>query len=205
MMPARWMDQESEVAPLLTDIMARTRALGFCVEEYFKKFGTRMPHGLTELSPDEFKAALNSLNVSWKNDHFKIRQIFTTLDRDPDREMRGTLGLDELACGVLDSVSKNISDFEIQYLEATYQILKKTNILPQVKDLMNFLNFRRDYSCRSDQFIEVYRNNFKIPEYVLEDWQIKIIMQKYAFIDFSYSNEGESKDNQEKVTRYSFF
>jgi hypothetical protein len=37
---------------MMKDIMLRTRAFGKSVEEYFKYFGKKMPHGLTELTPD---------------------------------------------------------------------------------------------------------------------------------------------------------
>lgn len=48
----RYISSESSCAPMMKDIMLRTRAYGKSVEEYFKYFGKKMPHGLTELTPD---------------------------------------------------------------------------------------------------------------------------------------------------------
>ena len=47
-----YISKESSCAPMMKDIMLRTKAIGKSVEEYFKQFGKKMPHGLTELSPD---------------------------------------------------------------------------------------------------------------------------------------------------------
>jgi len=91
-------------------------------------------------------------------------------------------GLDEIAIGIHDCVMNSCEDFELQYLESTYQILKKTRILGQIKDMMNFLNYNRDYSCTVPAFIEMFRNNFKISEFELEDWRIKVLMQRYASV-----------------------
>jgi len=47
-----FISSESSCAPMMKDIMLRTRAKGKSVEEYFKFFGKMMPHGLTELTPE---------------------------------------------------------------------------------------------------------------------------------------------------------
>jgi hypothetical protein len=36
----------------MKDIMLRTRGMGKSVEEYFKYYGEKKSHGLTELSPE---------------------------------------------------------------------------------------------------------------------------------------------------------
>lgn len=46
---------ESSCAPMMKDIMLKTRAMGKSVEEYFKYYGKKMSHGLTELTPDQFR------------------------------------------------------------------------------------------------------------------------------------------------------
>lgn len=97
-----------------------------------------------------------------------------------DQNMQGTMGLDEIAVGIHDCVAGTCEDFEIQYLERTYQILKQTNMLGQIKDMMNFLNFNRDYSCTPKAFLDMFRNNFKISDFELEDWKVKVLMQRYA-------------------------
>jgi len=74
--------------------------------------------------------------------------------------MRGTLTLQEISTGILDYVSTTISAIEISYMEKLFMILKKKNILHSVKDMMNFLNFNRDYSCSQEQFRQVLRQNF---------------------------------------------
>jgi hypothetical protein len=160
--------------------MLRTRAYGLCVEAYFQQFGSKMPHGLTELTPDQFQRAIKSLGLSWADDRRELEMMYDCLDQDPDKAQRGTMGLDEIAIGIHDCVMNSCEDFEIQYLESTYQILKKTRILGQIKDMMNFFNFNRDYSCTVPAFIDMFRNNFKISEFELEDWRIKVLMQRYA-------------------------
>jgi len=127
--------------------MLRTRAYGLCVEAYFQQFGSKMPHGLTELTPDQFQRAIKSLGLSWADDRRELEMMYDCLDKDPENAQRGTMGLDEIAIGIHDCVMHSCEDFEIQYLESTYQILKKTRIFGQIKDMMNFLNFNRDYSC----------------------------------------------------------
>ena len=45
----------SACAPLLLEVMLRTRASGLSVEAYFQQFGSRdprVPNALTELTPD---------------------------------------------------------------------------------------------------------------------------------------------------------
>jgi hypothetical protein len=54
---------------------------------------------------------------------------------------------DEIAATVLDHVPDNIPDHENEYLEITFNHLKKVKKLGQVKDAMKFLNYDRDYSC----------------------------------------------------------
>lgn len=46
-----------------------------------------------------------------------------------DQNLQGTMGLDEIAVGIHDCVAETCEDFEVQYLERTYQILKQTNML----------------------------------------------------------------------------
>ena len=88
----------------MLDIMLRTKATGHCVESYFQQFGTKMKHGLTELTPPQFQQAVQGLNISWADDQTKIMSIFDILDKDKSTEERGTLGLDELAIAVIDTV-----------------------------------------------------------------------------------------------------
>ena len=45
---------------------------------------------------------------------------------------------------------------------------------------MKFLNYNRDYSCTVPQFVQLFRANFNMSEGQIEDYQIKILMQKYA-------------------------
>jgi len=45
--------------------------------------------------------------------------------------------------------------------------------------MMNFLNFNRDYSCAPKAFLDMFRNNFKISDFELEDWKVKVLMQRY--------------------------
>jgi len=46
--------------------------------------------------------------------------------------------------------------------------------------MMNFLNTNRDYSCTVQQFLRLFRDNFAIEEGDLADWQIRVLMQRYA-------------------------
>lgn len=109
-----------------------------------------------------------------------------------DQNRQGTMGLDEIAVGIHDCVSGTCGEFEIQYLERTYQILKSTGMIGQIKDMMNFLNFNRDYSCTPKAFLDVFRTNFRISDFELEDWRIKVLMQRYV-VQLRADGKGEKK------------
>ena len=95
---------DSRCAPMMKDVMLRTRALGKSIETYFQKFGSRID-GPTELTYDQFKLAIKNLGLSWADDPSTLRMIFTSLDQNAEHKDRGGLGLDEIALGVLDGVS----------------------------------------------------------------------------------------------------
>ena len=98
------LNNRSPCAMLLEEIMLKTRATGQCIEAFFQQFGTKMKHGLTELTMQQFKKALHKLGVPWADDESQIEMLFKLLDHDQELELRGTLGLDELAVGVIDCV-----------------------------------------------------------------------------------------------------
>jgi hypothetical protein len=84
--------------------------------------------------------------------------------------------LEEIASAVLDNVQVHIEDLENEWLEITFNHLKKNKKLGQLRDAMKFLNYNRDYSCTILQYIALFRENFMLGEGVLEDYQIKMIM-----------------------------
>jgi len=84
-----------------------------------------MKWGLTELNPQEFKRAIKSLNIAWADDQYQLDLVFDSLDRDDDKQMRGTLTLDEIAVGILDCVSGTISSISESIFEMTFSLLKK--------------------------------------------------------------------------------
>ena len=88
--------------------------------------------------------------------------------------------LEEIAAAILDHVQVHIEDLENEWLEITFNHLKKNKKLGQLRDAMKFLNYNRDYSCTVPQFVSLFRENFAMKEGILEDYQIKMIMQRYA-------------------------
>ena len=64
--------------------------------------------------------------------------------------------------------------------------------------MMSFLNYNRDYSCSVQQFVRMFRDNFSIEPRDLEDYQIKILMQRYAVNVAKNVNQGDKKSK--KVT-----
>ena len=108
--------------------------------------------------------AVQGLNISWAEDHRKIMEIFDVMDRDKNDQERGTLGLDEIAIGVLDTVKCSYEKYEYEYLEQLYKIIKGQNMLSQIPDMMKFLNFQRDYTCTHQDFLSVIRKNFNISQ-----------------------------------------
>lgn len=154
---------------MLKDVMLRTRALGKCVEAFFQKFGSRVD-GPTELTFDQFRLAIRSLGLSWADDNSILRMIFTSLDQDADRKERGGLSLDELAVAILDAVSKNVVDFEHEYLELTYQHLIRAGTFKNLSVTMTSMNFKRDYSCTQGQFHQIFRDNFGVDQATLQDY-----------------------------------
>jgi len=62
--------------------MLRTRASGLCVEAYFQQFGSKMPHGLTELTLDQFQRAIKNLGLSWADDQHELAMMYDCLDQD---------------------------------------------------------------------------------------------------------------------------
>lgn len=129
-----------------------------------------MSHGLTELMPDEFRKAVKNLQVPWADDINQLNSVHSALDHDVDKEQRGALGLDEIALGIHDCVVRTLQDYENDYLDITYTILKTTGKLTQLKDIMRFLNYSRDYSCTVPQFLQLFRENFAIEAGALDDW-----------------------------------
>lgn len=144
---------------MMKDVMLRTRALGKSIETYFQKYGSRID-GPTELTFEQFKLAIKSLGLSWADDNSILRMIFTSLDQNAAQKDRGGLGLDEIALGVLDCVTKSVTAFEFDYLEQVYLHLLHSGTLKNLKDAMVFLNFKRDYSCTQAQFQQMFRDNF---------------------------------------------
>jgi hypothetical protein len=136
---------------MMKDVMLRTRALGKSIETYFQKFGSRID-GPTELTYGQFKLAIKSLGLSWADDNSILKMIFTSLDQNAEHKDRGGLGLDEIALGVLDCVTRSVVGFESDYLEQTYQHLIRSGTFRNLKETMMFLNFKRDYSCTQAQF-----------------------------------------------------
>ena len=119
-----------------------------------------MSWGLTELTPQQFKKAIKELQLSWADDNRQIEMIYEHLDHNENKEQRGTLELEEIALGVLDCVSSSYKDHETKYLESCFNMLVKTNLVYQTKDMMNFHNFTRDYTCSGQEFIAMFRENF---------------------------------------------
>ena len=64
-----------------------------------------------------------------------------------DEDEQGTLSLQEISVAVLDAVDRNIVFFENSILERTYGHTVQNGEFKQLKDLMTYLNFNRDYSC----------------------------------------------------------
>ena len=87
----------------------------------------------------------------------------------------------EIAKGIIDSQFKNIRYYENEYLEKLFNYMNQNNQFKLLKELLNFLNFNRDYSCSLEQFKNLFHDNLRIPEGCLEDWQINIIMYRYTF------------------------
>ena len=88
--------------------------------------------------------------------------------------------LDEIAAMILDHVQVKLADVEYELLDVTYKHLKKVKKLGQLRDAMKFLNYNRDYSCTVPQFVQLFRANFNMSDGQIQDYQIKILMQKYA-------------------------
>ena len=116
-----------------------------------------MKHGLTELTPDEFKTAITFLDLPWADDKSKLDLVHECLDKDTDFDQRGTLSLTEIAVGIIDCVPSNIIDFENKFLEITFKSLQKRNKISQIKDMINYLNFSRDYTCTGLEFLAMFR------------------------------------------------
>ena len=158
-----------------------------------------------KLTADQFKRAIKSLGLSWADNNSTLNMVFLSLDQDHDRSLRGTLGLDEIALGVLDCVSKPLLDYENDYLEQTYQHLMSNGRFKNLKDTMVFLNFNRDYSCTPAQFIQMFRSNFEIGEGVLQDYQVNILMQKYIVKLIDQSAQQKSGGDQASTQRVFYF
>ena len=82
--------------------------------------------------------------MPWAEDRVLLDQLYDFLDSQFTSEY---LMLDEIAAMILDHVQTHIIDIENSLLEVTYQHLKKSKKLGQLRDAMNFLNYNRDYSC----------------------------------------------------------
>lgn len=178
---------------MLKDVMLRTRALGKTIEAFFQPFGSKMTHGLTELTSDQFKRAIKSLGLSWADDNSQLNLVFQGLDQDADRDYRGSLALEEIAFGVHDCVSKSLTDYENDYLEKTYQHLLSNNTFKQLRDILDYLNFNRDYSCSAAQFQQMFRETFKIAERDLEDYCVDILRQRYSIKVFRDAEQDKEK------------
>ena len=165
-----WLHPEIGLAGEIRDIMLRTRANGYCVEAWFQNFGSMMENGQVELSIDELTNALKALKLKWADDKILVEDVFRNLDHNQDEEMKGTVDLNELAMAVIDCASHPCSHYEIEYLEVCYNILKRQETLYNMKDMMAFLNFHRDYSLTADEFLTVFRKNLDIDQTELEDW-----------------------------------
>jgi hypothetical protein len=129
------------------------------------------------LTQEQFNRAILNLKVPWAEDQSLLDQFYLFLDEKLKSQY---LMLEEIASAVLDNVQVHIEELENEWLEITFNHLKKNKKLGQLRDAMKFLNYNRDYSCTSQQFIALFRENFMLGEGVLEDYQIKMIMQKYA-------------------------
>ena len=91
--------------------------------------------------------------------------------------------MQELARGIIDSQIHNIQYYENEYLEKLFIYMTQNNQFKLLRELLDFLNFNRDYSCSVEQFNHLFHDNLRIPEGCLEDWQINIIMFRYTFLN----------------------
>jgi hypothetical protein len=69
--------------------------------------------------------------------------------------------------------------FQNEYLEKMHELIMKRHRMGQLPETIEFLNYQRDYTCTVNDFIALFRSNFQISSEEMEEWQIRVIMQKY--------------------------
>lgn len=70
---------------------------------------------------------------------------------------------------------------------------------------MMFLNFKRDYSCTQAQFQQMFRSNFDMDQAALQDYQIDILMQRYAVSIVDQPSQTKSTQESTASQRVFYF
>lgn len=91
------------------------------------------------------------------------RGLFEDAYRALDYDEQGHVSLDEIAQAVLDCVGREIIDYENDYLEKTFQLLKEKDKLSDLEPHILSLNTNRDFTCSVNDFVvNLFRQSFEI-------------------------------------------
>ena len=78
------------------------------------------------------------------------------------------------------TAQRTVEEIENAALEQVYKHMEANDITKKLRDILEFFNFKRDFTQVPGQFIEMFRQNFEADETLIDEYTLRCLVQRYT-------------------------
>jgi hypothetical protein len=86
----------------------------------------------------------------------------------------------EISRAVILTAQQTLEEIENAALEEVYKHMEANDITKKLRDILEFFNFKRDFTQVPGQFIEMFRQNFEADEALIDEYTLRCLVQRYT-------------------------